>query len=156
MNNMKKYFSILGVILLVVILICFIVWFFMPSSGKVNFASFVNSSWDVNLPVSDKQVYYINDKSNSPFGDGDQYGILQYSGVEKKSELNDFEWTDTLDNDKKEMVDNALNSLKVPSDKKIDYNTNLLYITMTKNKRDQLVMAYNKEEGLIYIFERLY
>ena len=108
------------------------------------------------MPYCDEKVYYVDNNNVSPLGDGDRYSILKYEIDEKINKINKMQWSDTLISDKKDMVIQALEKFNVPHDKKVDFEKNLLYLTATRSIKDELIMAYDKDEELIYVFERFY
>ena len=150
--NSKK--NILVAVILFLIIFTLVFFFCMLKIDKSNYASLINNNWNLNLPYIDEEYYYVDDNSNSPLGDGDRYSILKYTDSDKIEELNKFEWSTTLENNDKNMIDSALKFLKVPNDKKIDYNKNLLYMSITKDRSDKLVIAYDRDNETLYVFER--
>lgn len=152
MKNKKAIILILS-ILAVVALTIFI---FIPKIDHSNYVSLINHNWDLEMPYCDEEVYYVDDNDSSPLGDGDRYSILKYEKSKKINRINKMKWSDNLTTDDQNMVIKALEILDVPQEKKIDFSEDLLYLIADRALHDKLIMAYDKEKKLIYVFERFY
>ncbi len=156
MNLKKKRNIIILIILILFFIIALSVILFIPKIDHSNYVSLINHNWNLDMPYCDEKVYYVDNNNVSPLGDGDRYSILKYEIDEKINKINKMQWSDTLISDKKDMVIQALEKFNVPHDKKVDFEKNLLYLTATRSIKDELIMAYDKDEELIYVFERFY
>lgn len=151
--NKKKTISI--IIISTLIIIALAIFIFMPKIDHSNYVSLINANWELDLPYCDEEIYYTDDGSVSPFGDGDRYSILKYTNQDKIKQLNNIQWDNTIETEDIQTANSILQSCSVPSSKRINLDENLLYMIIRDNHTsEELIIAYDKNSQQLYIFER--
>lgn len=143
----RKLISIISILLMILFAIMYI-----KEKLKTPYDEIIYLNWQINLPTEYEEIYSL-DSGPSFHGDGERYHIFQYK---KEDRIGVFLfWENRKNREIEKEVKEILWSLKVPKDKKPNFQKPYYYYIKRKIDFSNIYLIFFMDTKKLYIIERL-
>lgn len=120
-----------------------------------NAAFVIKLNWGINLPNSDKMIYYI-DSGPSFNGDGEYYTVLEYKSKNSIKKLDNVAWVNEKNTNIENKIDIILSGLKVKKENYPNFNNNYRYYYSKKEDSSEIFIINSTNDNKLYIIENIF